>query len=173
MRAPVSLFLLALLAAYEVAAQPATAEVSNADVATLRGRLEAGMTTLGELGNEARRETDLVQATCVLEAQERAAATMELATTELLVLGDASAGSDAHAFALEKLRAAVERLDGLVNEARGCAGDGGPEAVEDEANVEVITPRSIPLADPTQGLGGSPAPPALDGGWVPSASPTE
>lgn len=157
----------------DVAAQPSGGEVDNRDVAELRNSIEASMSTLGELGNAARRQSDLVQATCVLDAQERADAAMELATSELLVLGNASAGAEARGFALEKLRASADRLDTLVAEASRCATGGGPEAVEDEVTVDVITPRSIPLADPTQGLGASPLPPVLDGGWVPSASPME
>ena len=159
----------------DAAAQPAPSRggEGESDIASLRARLENGMAVLGELGNAARRQSDLVQATCVLDANERAAETMEIATSELLVLGDASADAAAQAFALEKLRASAERLEALVSEARRCATGGGPEATEDDVSVDVISPRSIPLADPTEGLGTSPIPPTLDGGWVPTASPME
>ncbi|TPV92572.1 MAG: hypothetical protein B7733_25135 [Myxococcales bacterium FL481] len=152
---------------------PTVTDGDERDATALRASVEDSMATLGQLANVARRQVDLVQATCVLDAQERAAATMELATSELLVLNEASVGPQARELAQEKLRAAADRLDALVQEASRCATDGGPEAVTDVRSVEVVAPRSIPLADPTQGLGASPLPPVVDGGWVPVASPME
>jgi hypothetical protein len=147
--------------------------VSVPGASSLRGKMEAGMSDLGELAVEARNDADLVRATCVLDKQDRANDVMDLGTSELLVIRDPSASEQARDFALEKLEAAADRVDKLVEEAKECAGQQGPE---DEANItrnESDEPRTIPMWDPSAGLGNTSVPPPMDGAWPPIASPIE
>jgi hypothetical protein len=148
-------------------------EVSVPGASSLRSKMESGMSDLGELAVEARNDADLVRATCVLDKQDRANDVMDLGTSELLVIRDPGASEQARGFALEKLDAAAERIDQLVEEAKACAGQQGPE---DEANItrnESDEPRTIPMWDPSAGLGNNPVPPPMDGAWPPVASPIE
>jgi hypothetical protein len=147
--------------------------VSVPGASSLRGKMEAGMSDLGELAVEARNDADLVRATCVLDKQDRANDVMDLGTSELLVIRDPSASEQARDFALEKLEAAAGRVDKLVEEAKECAGQQGPE---DEANItrnDSDEPRTIPMWDPSAGLGHNQVPPPMDGAWPPIASPIE
>ncbi|MEE9385614.1 MAG: hypothetical protein V3V08_19565 [Nannocystaceae bacterium] len=165
-----------VLAASTVYGEPASAEATTTrdeGAAQLRTRLESSMARLGELANDARRESDLVRAACVLDKHARATQVMELATAELMVVRDRSAGQDARSFALEKLRAAVDRVDSLAGAAATCVGEGGPESDDDQVATDAVTPRSIPVGDATQGMGDSPLPPSADAGWVAVASPME
>jgi hypothetical protein len=151
-------------------APPATSTVS---VPAVRRDMEAGMSTLGELAAEAKRDADLVRAACVLDKQERAQGVMELATSELMIIRDDAASTEARSFAVEKLQAAAERLDDLVSEARDCMGDKSPEVSDDVTRNEVKQDPPIPIADPTVGggLGGgkpSGLPPPVDDGVPPT-----
>lgn len=152
-------------------------ESSNAagipDAITSRTRMEEGMAEIGELAVEARAEADLVRATCVLDKQDRANDVMELGTSELMVVRDTATTEQSRQFAVEKLDAAAGRIDKLVEEAKSCAGQKGPEDEIDITRTDAEEPRTIPIWDPTAGLGGSPVPPPLDGGWPPAASPIE
>lgn len=150
-----------------------SAGVSVPGASSLRSQMEAGMAELGELAVEARTDEDLVRATCVLDKQDRANDVMELGTSELLIIRDPGTSEQARGFALEKLDAAANRIDGLVEEAKACAGRQGPE---DEAGItrrESDEPTTVPMWDPSAGLGHPPTPPPLDGGWPPVASPIE
>lgn len=147
--------------------------VSVPDAISLRTRMEEGMAEIGELAVEARNDADLVRATCVLDKQDRAADVMELGTGELLVIRDPTTPEQARTFAVEKLDAASGRIDTLVEEAKACAGEQGPEERIDITRNDADEPRTIPLWDPTAGLGNSPVPPPVDGGWPPAASPIE
>jgi hypothetical protein len=139
----------------------------------LRQRLEEGMQTLGELAQRARSDTDLVRAQCVLDKQERAQGVMEVATGELLLLGDSSATQQQKAFAVEKLAAATERLDLLVDAARTCTGDTSPEETDDVTHTDVDESSAIPVADPTVPAE-SPVPPPIDDSRPPVvASPSQ
>jgi hypothetical protein len=156
---------------------PAQAEpdssLSVPGASSLRGKMETGMSDIGELAVEARNDADLVRATCVLDKQDRANDVMDLGTSELLVIRDPGASEQARNFALEKLEAASGRIDTLVEEAKSCAGQQGPE---DEANItrnESDEPRTIPMWDPSAGLGNNAVPPPMDGAWPPIASPIE
>lgn len=132
-------------------APPATSTVS---VPTVRRDMENDMATLGDLATDAKRDADLVRAACVLDKQERAQGVMELATSEMLVIRDESASTEARSFAVEKLQAAADRLDDLVEQAKQCIGDKSPEMSDDETNNDVEEAPTIPIADPT--LGGGP-----------------
>ncbi|MCA9654366.1 MAG: hypothetical protein KC501_30880 [Myxococcales bacterium] len=139
----------------------------------VRGDMEANMAVLGDLASDAKRDSDLVRAACVLDKQERAQGVMELATGELLVIRDANAGADARGFATEKLVAASQRLEGLVEQARECVGDKTPEQSDDVTRNEVDESPTIPIPDPTVGGGaggGKPPgmPPPVDDGMPPS-----
>jgi hypothetical protein len=148
---------------------PASAEAPAASakpVAVLRQDMEARMGELGELAANARSDTDLVRAACVLEKEERAQGVMELATSELLVIRDSAATEQQRAFATEKLAAAAERLDSLVKQARECTGDQSPEIEDDLTdNDETVVPL-VPEADPTRSGGAppqpTPVPPSVD-----------
>jgi hypothetical protein len=140
---------------------------------SLRAKMEAGMSEIGELAVEARSDEDLVRATCVLDKQDRANDVMDLGTSELLIIRDPGASEQARAFALEKLDAASGRIDKLVDEAKACSGQQGPEDEVDVTRRESDEPDTIPLLNPSAGLGDGPVPPPLDGGWPPVASPIE
>lgn len=131
-------------------------------VPALRQRIEAGMEELGELASDARSDTDVVRAACVLDKQERAQGVMEVATGELLVLRDSTSTRDQKAFAVEKLAAAADRLDGLVEAARTCRGDTSPEEEDDVTATDVDEPTTVPVADPTVGGARPPVPPPVD-----------
>lgn len=152
-------------------------ESSNAagipDAITSQTRMEEGMAEIGELAVEARAEADLVRATCVLDKQDRANDVMELGTSEMMVIRDGTTTEQSRQFAVEKLDAAAGRIDKLVEEAKACAGQKGPEDEIDITRTDSEEPRSIPIWDPTAGLGGGPVPPPVDGGWPPAASPIE
>jgi hypothetical protein len=143
------------------------------DAISLRSRMEAGMAEIGELAVEARADADLVRATCVLDKQDRANDVMALGTGELLVIRDSTTTEQSRQFAVEKLDAAAGRIDRLVQEAKACAGQQGPEDEIDITRNDADEPRTIPMWDPTAGLGNSPVPPPVDGGWPPAASPIE
>ncbi|MFV8750770.1 hypothetical protein ACNOYE_09485 [Nannocystaceae bacterium ST9] len=148
-------------------------EAGIPDAITLRTQMEEGMAMIGELAVEARAEADLVRATCVLDKQDRANDVMELGTGELLVIRDSTTSEQSRQFAVEKLDAAAGRIDKLVEEAKACAGQQGPEDKIDITRTDAEEPRTIPIWDPTAGLGSSPVPPPVDGGWPPAASPIE
>jgi hypothetical protein len=140
---------------------------------SLRAKMETGMSEIGELAVEARSDEDLVRATCVLDKQDRANDVMDLGTSELLIIRDPGTNEQARSFALEKLEAASGRIDKLVSEAKGCAGQQGPEDEVDVTRNDADEPDTIPILNPTAGLGESPVPPPMDGGWPPAASPIE
>jgi hypothetical protein len=140
---------------------------------SLRAKMEAGMSEIGELAVEARSDEDLVRATCVLDKQDRANDVMDLGTSELLIIRDPGASEQARGFALEKLEAASGRIDKLVAEAKACAGQQGPEDEVDVTRREADEPDTIPILNPSSGLGENPVPPPIDGGWPPAASPFE
>lgn len=153
-----------------------TLDESGASVpgaSSLRAKMEAGMSEIGELAVEARSDEDLVRATCVLDKQERANDVMDLGTSELLIIRDPAASEQARGFALEKLDAASGRIDKLVTEAKACSGQTGPEDEVDVTRRDADEPDTIPILNPAGGLGDGPVPPPLDGGWPPAASPIE
>jgi hypothetical protein len=140
---------------------------------SLRAKMETGMSQIGELAVEARSDEDLVRATCVLDKQDRANDVMDLGTSELLIIRDPGTSDQARNFALEKLEAASVRIDKLVTEAKSCAGQAGPEDEVDVTRREADEPDTIPILNPAAGLGDTPVPPPVDGGWPPAASPIE
>lgn len=140
---------------------------------SLRAKMEAGMSEIGELAVEARGDEDLVRATCVLDKQERANDVMDLGTSELLIIRDSATNEQARGFALEKLEAASGRIDKLVTEAKACSGQTGPEDEVDVTRRDADEPDTIPILNPSAGLGDNPVPPPIDGGWPPAASPIE
>jgi hypothetical protein len=140
---------------------------------SLRAKMESGMAEIGELAVEARSDEDLVRATCVLDKQDRANDVMDLGTSELLIIRDSGTNEQARAFALEKLDAASGRIDKLVTEAKACSGQQAPEDKVDVTRRDADEPDTIPVLNPTAGLGQGPVPPPMDGGWPPAASPIE
>jgi len=157
----------------EAAPAAAPAATANVSVPKVQRDMENDLASLGDLATDAKRDSDLVRAACVLDKQERAEGVMELATGELLVIRDASAAAEARSFAVEKLQAAASRLDDLVQLAKDCVGDQTPEMSDDKTNNQVQQGNLIPLADPTVGgsLGGgkpSPVPPPVDSGVPPT-----
>lgn len=140
---------------------------------SLRAKMESGMSEIGELAVEARSDEDLVRATCVLDKQDRANDVMDLGTSELLIIRDPGASEQARSFALEKLEAASARIDKLVGEAKACAGQQGPEDEVDVTRREADEPDTVPMLNPSGGLGENPVPPPTGGDWPPAASPIE
>lgn len=155
------------------AESPSQAATATVSVPAVQREMEKDLTLIGDLASDAKRDTDLVRAQCVLDKQERAEGVMELATGELLVIRDASASAEARSFAVEKLQAAASRLDDLVQLARDCMGDQSPEMSEEDTKNQVQTSPLIPVADPTVGGsvgGGKPPvmPPPVDDGMPPT-----
>lgn len=155
----------------EPALDEAAATVPGAS--SLRAKMEAGMSEIGELAVEARADEDLVRATCVLDKQDRANDVMDLGTSELLIVRDGGTSEQARSFALEKLEAASGRIDKLVAEAKACSGQQGPEDEVDVTRRDADEPDTIPILNPSAGLGQDPVPPPMDGSWPPAASPIE
>jgi hypothetical protein len=155
------------------AAAQALPPTANVSVAAVNRDMETDMAALGDIASDAKRDTDLVRAACVLDKQERAQGVMELATGELLVIRDAAATAEARSFAVEKLQAAASRLDDLVQQAKDCVGDQSPDMSDDETENDVENTPLIPIADPTVGggVGGSKPPgmpPPVDDGAPPT-----
>jgi hypothetical protein len=136
-------------------------ETASAPVS--KQRLEQAMASIGRIAADAKARGDAVRAACVLDKQERGQAVMEVATGELLVIGDSSSTPRQRGFAAEKLHAAADRLDGLAEQASLCGGDQTPEDADDVTRNEVDEAQTVPVADPTRdGAGGSPVPPPVD-----------
>ena len=139
-------------------------------VADSRQRLEDGMASIGKMASKAVNSGDLVRAACVEDKRDSANGVLQLATGEMLVI-NGNESAQAKAFAQEKLGAAADRMDGLVQEAQSCAGDTSPEDVPNETNNEMDAPYTAPPLDPSLGLGDARVPPAVDVQWLPVASP--
>jgi hypothetical protein len=132
------------------------------------------MTTLGGLVADARSEEDLVRLNCVLDKRDRADEVRKLANTELMVIRDRKQAEQARIFAAEKLSAAADRLDGLVEAARMCQGDLAPEDQVDVTRTDADQKQTIPVNDPASGSSDSDTlPPVLDPAWLPVASGSE
>ncbi|GEM_PF-1945160 len=153
--------------------EPEPAPAPTPAAGEFRTQMESGMAELGGLAVDARADEDLVRATCVLDKQDRANDVMDLGTSEMLVIRDPNTSDQARGFATEKLEAAAGRIEALVKEAEGCSGREGPEEEVDITRNDSEEPRTVPLWDPTAGLGDNPVPPPVDGGWPPAASPIE
>jgi hypothetical protein len=160
-------------------AAPAAPEPKSTagDVAKARRDLEDGMTELGRIASEAEATggggTDAQLAGCLLDKRDRGREVMELATDELLVIGDGSSTEQQRRFASEKLDALASRMEQLVEAARDCSGDLGPEDDDDKTRTEADEPTTVPYADPTLvGSGTSPVPPPVQPGPPTVESPT-
>lgn len=139
----------------------------------IRGDLEASMGTLGELANDALSDSDSVRAACVVDKRDRGAGVMELATSDLLVATDSGADQAERDFAVQKLEASAGRMDQLVEQAKGCLGDGTPDQDDDTTTNDVDEAKSIAIADPTAVGRQPPVPPPVDDGRPPTVgSPT-
>lgn len=149
------------------------AAASVPGASSLRAKMESSLSEIGELAVEARADEDLVRATCVLDKQDKANDVMDLGTSELLIIRDPGTSDQARSFALEKLDAAAGRLDKLVAEAKSCSGQTGPEDEVDVTRTGADEPDTLPIVNPSAGLGHSPVPPPMDGAWPPAASPIE
>jgi hypothetical protein len=158
------------------AAPPAPPTATAGDVGKARRALEDAMTELGSLtaGAEANTGADAQMAGCLMDKRDRGREVMELATSELLVVQDGSSTDQQRRFATEKLDALAGRMEQLVEGARACSGDGGPEDDDDKTRTEADEPTTVPYADPTViGTGTGPVPPPVDDGRPPSVeSPT-
>jgi hypothetical protein len=162
--------------------EPSTATAADdpvRPVATIRADIEASMAELGSLSEEARSDSDLVRAACVLDKQDRAQGVMELATGELLIIRDSNADAQSRQFATQKLDAASDRLDALVAAAKECSGDKSPEVDDDETDNAADEVPYVPELDPTKSGGtppprSTPVPPAVDDGRPPTVgSPSQ
>lgn len=135
---------------------------STASVPGIKTRLESGLAELASLAERAKGEGDAVLAACILDKLERGRDVMEVATGELMVIQDGSTTQRQKAFAVEKLQAAADRMDRLVEAAQACTGDQAPEDEDDLTRNEVDEPQTIPVEDPTLGGGEPPVLPPLD-----------
>lgn len=131
-------------------------------VPTIQSSLEGNVGELAGLLEGAKSDGDAVRAACVAEKVDRGRDVMEVATGELLIIRDQRSTGQQRSFAVEKLQAAANRLDGVVTQARTCAGDQSPDKEDDVTTNEVDETQTIPLNDPTLG-GTTPfVPPAID-----------
>lgn len=140
----------------------AAAPAAVVGVGESRAKIESSMTELGHLTAEADGDKDVVRAACLVDKQERGGEVMELVTSEVLVVQDAGSTEQQRQFAAEKLSALADRMDGLVEQARACAGDARPEDKDDKTRTEVDERPTVPYADPTVGGGRPPVPPPVD-----------
>ncbi len=151
----------------------APATLTPAGLAVTRARIEEAMTDLGSLTAQADSDEDVVRAACLIDKQDRGGEVMELVTNELLVVQDAGSTEQQRGFASEKLSALSDRMGGLVEQARACAGDASPENKDDKTRTEVDERPTVPFADPTASGGRPPVPPPVDDGRPPTVeSPT-
>lgn len=156
----------------EPEAAPAAA-VAPLGVGESRAKIEEAMSELGRLTAEADGDQDVVRAACLVDKQERGSEVMELVTGELLVIQDGGSTEQQRTFAAEKLTALSDRMGGLVEQARACAGDASPEDKDNKTRTEVDERPTIPYADPTVGGGRPPVPPPVDDARPPTVeSPT-
>lgn len=131
------------------------------------------MANLGELAEDALSDSDSVRAACVVDKRERGSGVMELATADLIVATDTSADQAEQNFAVQKLEASSDRLDQLVEQARGCLGESTPNTDDDTTNNDVDETQSVAIADPTAIGRQPPVPPPVDDGRPPTVgSPT-
>ncbi len=152
---------------------PETAQAGSGNAEALRQEIEVGMGELTSREEKAQEDNDFARTACVVDKREKGEEVLELATDELLIIRDPSSGEQAQAFALEKLQAAAERMDLLVDEARNCGVSADGVQDEDKARTDEDKEQTIPLEDPSQGMGASPLPPVIDGSWPPVASGSE
>ena len=174
----------ALLLSAPTLAGPPTADGPAADTAPapgsptrsvgeIRNALEGSMANLGELAEDALADSDAVRAACVVDKRDRGSGVMELATADLLVATDSAADAAERDFAAKKLEASSGRLEQLVDQARGCLGDGTPNADDDTTANDVDETQSVPVADPTASGRQPPVPPPVDDARPPTVgSPT-
>lgn len=149
----------------------APADTGNAE--SMRQGIEADMAELTGQEEKAQESKDFARTACVVDKREKGEEVLELATDELLIIRDPSSGEQARTFALEKLQAAAERMDLLVDEARTCGLSADKVDDEKKARTEESKEPTIPMEDPSSGMGVDPVPPAIDGSWPPVASATE
>jgi hypothetical protein len=153
---------------------PAPAAAASPAAGASRSRIESSMTELGRLTAEAESDQDVSRATCLLDKRDRGGEVMELVTAESLVIQDAGSTEQQRVFAAEKLSALADRMDGLVEQARACAGDTAPEDKDDKTRTEVDERPTVPFADPTVGGARPPVPPPVDDARPPTVeSPTQ
>jgi hypothetical protein len=153
-------------------APPATPEAVPS-AGKSRASIEEAMAELGRLTSAADTDKDVVRAACLVDKQERGREVMELVTGELLVVNDGGSTDQQRQFATEKLGALSDRMTRLVEEARSCTGDTGPERKDDKTRTQVDERPTVPYADPTAGGIRPPVPPPVDDGKPPTVeSPT-
>ncbi len=160
------------------AAPPAPEPSSAAEVGKARRALEDAMAELGSLTSEGEAGAggDAQLAGCLVDKRDRGREVMELATGELLVIQDGSSTEQQRRFATEKLDALAGRMEQLVEAARACSGNTGPEDDDDKTRTEADEPTTVPFADPTivgTGKPPGPVPPPVDQAGPPTVeSPT-
>ena len=72
---------------------------------------------------------------------------MEVATSDMLVVQDATTDAQTRAFAGEKLGESAQQMQGLVGQARAC--QGREEAADGKASNEARIPQAVLPQDPT------------------------
>ena len=165
-----SAFAMAFGAALATAAPAAPAAAAPPSPSRSQARLEAGIAAIGDMASEARAEEDIVRLNCVLDKRDRAGEVMDLADVEVRVIRDRNSADQARVFAAEKLSAAADRLDGLVDASRACEGDEAPEDRVDVTRTDAEESKTIPINDPAAAATTDALPPVLDPAWLPVAS---
>ncbi len=149
-------------------AAPPAAPQSVPPAGQSRANIEAAMAELGRLTAQADTDQDVVRAACLVDKQDRGREVMELVTGELLVVNDGGSTDQQRQFATEKLGALSDRMGRLVEEARTCSGDKGPEKKDDKTRTQVDERPTVPYADSTVGGIKPPVPPPVDDGKPPT-----
>jgi len=164
-----------VLASGLVAAQPDEPEVdAPSGVGELRRRQEAAMGAIGELEQQARDDADAARAACVADKRLQAQEAMELATSELLIVRDASSSPQARTLAAEKFGALVSNLEGLVAQARACMGQDEVDRDDQDGRTNVDDAGTVPVDAPTRPASEPSLPPAVGDTRPPAvASPAQ
>lgn len=148
-------------------------DIDTVSVSKAQKRIESGMALLGERLRAAKEANDAPLAGCLEDKVVRGRDIMNTATAELLVLRDKSASSQAKTFAAEKLKAAADRMDDLIENAEACLGTDGLEEEDNVTRNELDRDKAIPIEDPTSPPTKPAIPPAIDPLQPPTvASPT-
>ena len=129
----------------------------------LRSQMMEHLGELKALEEQAKKDGDMARVGCVRDKQELAEKLMEdVVAPDGLVVLDTTAGAKERQFAVNKLDEASVKLGRIVDQARACAGEKGPEEEDGKTRNAVDLDRFIPFLDPTLTPVQPTVPPAVD-----------
>lgn len=152
--------LAALVVAGPVVAAPPNASTTRAAAATAdvpppeasQLRIEEALSALADESARANRSGDVLWIAHVEAERARVDEPMALIDEELQIINDPKQTAQARLFATEKLAAAADLLEQIVQRARAYQGNQAPEDRDDETRTESLEPMTIPLEDPTSSV---------------------